>query len=472
MDRCTYVAEKNDVICPICLDSWVEKDPRILQCQHIFCFTCLKKLSIENNTLYCPLCRQLHFIPEGKVKNIQKMLVHFSKQMINYENFCEKHHEICNFCCLTHDIEKICKKCIDEDHKGCKIITIEEKYMKSIMISKFLQKESKLKLQLFENIQQDKENLLEKINKKIKQIENLINNVFQHRENQFHDIMKKDNSILGKFDIDEFLTTNFNLKIPKIEFNFELDYLDFYDKLFIEHLKCLKYNYIITFDDFCEEETSESFLRVRFQKNNLFNNSSIIVQIKNSSYGFKLHHISDFFEKFRFVEEFHLVGEEFSKIECTKLCKNLSLSWKTLKKLSIQNCNVDKFFSRKITNLLKTCCSLEEINLSKNESIGDGLLHILIGLRESSSNLTKINLSYCELNECHINEIGKLLQICDKIEFISLNSNYHIDKTLSVICYGLTKSLKTLKKVEFFDCNLSERQKTNLKCIFENIIVY
>jgi uncharacterized protein YbaR (Trm112 family) len=48
-----------DITCPICFDTFNDKDkiPRILQCGHTFCQSCLMDLR-TSNILTCPTCRK------------------------------------------------------------------------------------------------------------------------------------------------------------------------------------------------------------------------------------------------------------------------------------------------------------------------------------------------------------------------------------------------------------------------------
>ena len=56
-----------DITCPICFDTYNDKDkvPRILQCGHTFCQSCLMDLR-TSNILTCPTCRK-YFSPDVKL---------------------------------------------------------------------------------------------------------------------------------------------------------------------------------------------------------------------------------------------------------------------------------------------------------------------------------------------------------------------------------------------------------------------
>ncbi|XP_070535515.1 netrin receptor UNC5B-like [Ptychodera flava] len=58
------------VTCTICRE--IFRDPRILQCQHTFCKTCLDKLVGGSHEVTCPLCRHVWSLPEGGVDKLSK----------------------------------------------------------------------------------------------------------------------------------------------------------------------------------------------------------------------------------------------------------------------------------------------------------------------------------------------------------------------------------------------------------------
>ena len=59
--------------CSVCLD--VYTDPKLLQCLHVFCQTCLRKLVFRNDheqpVLSCPNCRQITPVPANGVTGLQ-----------------------------------------------------------------------------------------------------------------------------------------------------------------------------------------------------------------------------------------------------------------------------------------------------------------------------------------------------------------------------------------------------------------
>jgi hypothetical protein len=126
-----------EISCPICYDNYNEKDkiPRILQCGHTFCQSCLMDLR-TSSILTCPTCRK-YFAPDVKqlIKNFTILdFLNQHKDAIDNseaedhisEKFCVKHPQkkVKYFCenCQMH----ICTKCIVSDHKGHRICDKEE----------------------------------------------------------------------------------------------------------------------------------------------------------------------------------------------------------------------------------------------------------------------------------------------------------------------------------------------------------
>ena len=57
--------------CSVCLESLINKQPRLLSCGHTFCTPCLQQLS-GGNTVNCPKCRSLTRLPPGGVQALPK----------------------------------------------------------------------------------------------------------------------------------------------------------------------------------------------------------------------------------------------------------------------------------------------------------------------------------------------------------------------------------------------------------------
>ncbi|CAD5124858.1 unnamed protein product [Dimorphilus gyrociliatus] len=128
--------------CPVCSDSWLSKDPRVLPCQHTLCKECLGKLEHKEcvgfdyieDVINCPVCRLTVVWPErgidGFPKNLVASNVTISKKLDQVNNLnCDKHGlEIIFVCCFCSNIP-ICRKCWKnhENHK----LKVYEDYIKS-----------------------------------------------------------------------------------------------------------------------------------------------------------------------------------------------------------------------------------------------------------------------------------------------------------------------------------------------------
>ena len=59
--------------CTICLDTYT--DPKVLQCDHVYCRECLRQLLLRNmsgdHSLTCPSCRQVTPVPENGVQGLR-----------------------------------------------------------------------------------------------------------------------------------------------------------------------------------------------------------------------------------------------------------------------------------------------------------------------------------------------------------------------------------------------------------------
>ena len=60
---------EEELQCAICLGTYA--DPKLLNCNHVFCADCLPKLVGGDNSLTCPTCRKVTPIPGNKVRGLQ-----------------------------------------------------------------------------------------------------------------------------------------------------------------------------------------------------------------------------------------------------------------------------------------------------------------------------------------------------------------------------------------------------------------
>ncbi|KAK6187156.1 hypothetical protein SNE40_005243 [Patella caerulea] len=117
------MAEKNDRLnCSICLNDF--KKPKILDCFHSFCESCLSDYVNkfeENGEFMCPLCRRNIPIPTGGVKDLASNVYIEERQTVHQSesnppcNICDKDIQsqfrckdcekfMCSSCKTTHDV--------------------------------------------------------------------------------------------------------------------------------------------------------------------------------------------------------------------------------------------------------------------------------------------------------------------------------------------------------------------------------
>lgn len=152
---------QEELICAICLDFLQE--PKILNCAHSFCQTCLTSIvnkgsykygsggELASDELECPSCREVTSIPEGKVselktnwnlktlvnivsedeKKITRDAIHRRRHIRpsirsgNTPSPCKLHHRQLDYYCMDC-YELLCPKCIGAGHKGHDFKDVDE----------------------------------------------------------------------------------------------------------------------------------------------------------------------------------------------------------------------------------------------------------------------------------------------------------------------------------------------------------
>ncbi|CAD5114638.1 DgyrCDS3695 [Dimorphilus gyrociliatus] len=125
-----HLVSTEALLCKICCIPWVERDPRVLSCQHIFCFSCLLEMygGRVSPTITCPSCGMDHFAENGVAK-LPKSIIQDSISTISVEkSSCKKHNKeriLPPIVCLTCKALNLCHDCIDKDHTNslCKIVS-------------------------------------------------------------------------------------------------------------------------------------------------------------------------------------------------------------------------------------------------------------------------------------------------------------------------------------------------------------
>lgn len=127
--RMVYTVDERLLLCRICLDPWLKREPKVLSCQHTYCRNCINHFR-GYYTVDCPLCRGSTALPSANVDHLPD---HFlAKPLIKFpieeaeQMRCKVHNEkviMPPLVCIKCKTKVHCCQCLDEDHssKTCKI---------------------------------------------------------------------------------------------------------------------------------------------------------------------------------------------------------------------------------------------------------------------------------------------------------------------------------------------------------------
>lgn len=123
--------EQQTPSCNLCTLSWVDRDPRVLQCLHTFCCRCLEIYVKKKSKNLCPICQQKFKLPRKGVKGLPKNIFFCDNSadsdIISTISFCGKHNDEISLVCYEErcKYKKLCVKCI-HSHEGHKIKPYED----------------------------------------------------------------------------------------------------------------------------------------------------------------------------------------------------------------------------------------------------------------------------------------------------------------------------------------------------------
>lgn len=116
----------------------MERDPRVLPCQHTFCFECLKNGIEERGLFYliCPTCFEKYDCLDGANSFPKSIIKHSISISLDDRIKCDKHNQESFqplLVCLTCKISNLCGDCINNDHSGenCKIFSKEKLFIQT-----------------------------------------------------------------------------------------------------------------------------------------------------------------------------------------------------------------------------------------------------------------------------------------------------------------------------------------------------
>lgn len=237
---------QDELICAICLVSMVERDPRMLNCQHTYCLQCLRCLESEKK-IFCPLCKKVTVIPKDGIDKLPTNLLMNSLEIIPGDNeICLKHKKNIIkpiFYCKKCKIKVNCSDCIEEDHSNVNCNLIPHKIIKELngKCKKSIEKQrkkDKTKMKLLLNTIFDyKRNCNKLIDNKFNEIERKIKRYFNKREvyyNQFNchdeDIFLKEKQIfdyLDKLSNENIIVNN----LPELSLDINLEIVNTPEKI-------------------------------------------------------------------------------------------------------------------------------------------------------------------------------------------------------------------------------------------------
>ena len=113
------------LLCPICLVEFKDKTcvpKQLVNCSHNICETCLTQILHNMKGKKCPVCAKKFPDTATNINNFQTNLTIL--QVLERLN-CPVHNIQRKLYCIQ-DFEETCEKCIQRQHKGHEVITINE----------------------------------------------------------------------------------------------------------------------------------------------------------------------------------------------------------------------------------------------------------------------------------------------------------------------------------------------------------
>ena len=106
--------------CAVCLDTMIERSPRILSCLHTFCLRCLQALPVSGSCLECPTCRRKTTLENEDVNKLPVNFMLIQMQEHIQRLLCNK-ESVCHLCRSSFAQQKcrncthlLCNSCIDK----------------------------------------------------------------------------------------------------------------------------------------------------------------------------------------------------------------------------------------------------------------------------------------------------------------------------------------------------------------------
>lgn len=232
-DATCFSIQKEYITCGICIEPWIDKQPKLLPCQHIFCLACLNQQYITDNCIKCPHCRIEINIPDNKVENLPKFFLNEgiseNKLKSNFKKKSRKRSRESNF-----DWTEYLKDDSNPPSIKCRVLSVNEsplelhKNFKQNLIEEIENKQKLLQNnteRLIQDINNIKENWLDNMRKKIKET---IDKVMNFKETKSCSIEVLKDTLRGNCINEQEIKNDFQRifsdGLPKVNLKPELDF--------------------------------------------------------------------------------------------------------------------------------------------------------------------------------------------------------------------------------------------------------
>lgn len=421
MDDNWYFINSKNFVCAICIEEWIDRDPRILPCQHTFCFECLENMTLEKFNLSCPLCSKYVYLKNNEINLLPKNILN----------------------------SNIRKNSISERQRK---IEYEKK------VESYRQREISNENELIEILEIKKNEIIEKCYNEIGKIQDEINEYFEYRRN----LIEK----LKKNEIKE------SKEIKKIEFFLEKKPSLNCDEAIVK--SGLKFQ-----PKRLEEINDENSNFINNNNNEIFNISNVAslehieLQLKKDKKKFTKIIDLNYIDSYSYLQ--NLTDDLICKIISIKFCRIderifeiLFQSTNILENLFFQNINLEDYEINLISILLSKCTNLKTIDFSCNKNIGYKKNAIFNELKNSSNSINSINLSNCYLQDEIIENISEFLKNCTEIKYLNFSLNKNFGSIKLNLFENLCQTASNLTNLNFSNCNLNEEIIGNISKLFEN----
>lgn len=116
-----------------------------------------------------------------------------------------------------------------------------------------------------------------------------------------------------------------------------------------------------------------------------------------------------------------------------------------------------------LKRVLSSTDAIEEIIMINVENNNNIIYYSLLGLENSEKTLKKITLDECQLSMNDNKALSEVLKKCSLIETINLNGSDNLKHGLKNICEGLVKSKNSLMNLSLSNCDLEFSHSEYLK---------